>query len=368
MRVTRRGFLTAGAVAAAAALAGAPPARAAAPGRRTLGRTGLSVSELGMGVMITNSPDIVRAALDAGVNYFDTARSYMGGRNEQILASGLGERRAQAVVATKCHLHGRAASIVQCCEDSLRALGTDWVDVLQLHGLASRDAVLHPENLEGLETLRKAGKIRFAGVSTHSGMASVIDAAVEAGVYDVVLTTLNFRIGQDVLDAAARAARAGVGVVAMKVMTGGYRDEAAPGLGPFQGALRWVLRQEGVATTIPSMVSLEQLQENLAATSHAGGIRDALGLELYAAAIAGRHCRVCGGCGGACPRGADVPSIMRGLMYEEGYRQPELARDTLARAAFPCAGCGACTVTCRSGIRVPERVAAALRIAGADAA
>ena len=169
------------------------PARAAKPATRTLGRTKLAVSELGMGVMITPNPEVVRAALDAGVTYFDTARVYMGGRNEAILAEGLGTRRKEVVVATKCASYGSAASIVASCEQSLAALKTDWIDVYQLHGVSSRAQVLAPECLEGLAALKKAGKIRFAGVTTHAGMVEVIDAAVEAGVYDTVLTTYNFR-------------------------------------------------------------------------------------------------------------------------------------------------------------------------------
>jgi heterodisulfide reductase subunit C len=139
---------------------------------------------------------------------------------------------------------------------------------------------------------------------------------------------------------------------------------AVPGLNPFQGALRWVLKQPGVATTIPSLVTFEQLKENLAAAASSFGARDALALELYAAAIESRHCRVCGGCAGQCPKGADVPAIVRALMYREGYGEPELARETLASAAFPCGSCETCTVTCRSGVRIPERIAAALRLAG----
>jgi len=161
-----------------------------------------------------------------------------------------------------------------------------------------------------------------------------------------------------------RAAAAGVGVIAMKIMAGGYSDAAVPALNPFQGALRWVLRQPGVATTIPSLVTFEQLKENLEAAAASFGARDALALELYAAAIESRHCRVCGSCAGQCPRGADVPAIVRALMYHEGYGQPLLAKETLAAAAFPCASCAGCTVICRSGVRVPERVAAAVRLAG----
>lgn len=360
--VTRRDFLRTGVAAAAAAaapIAFPGPAAAARPATRTLGRTGLAVSELGMGVMITSNAEVVRAALDAGVTYFDTARAYMSGRNEALLAEGLGARRKEAVVATKCHSYGSAASIVNMCEQSLKALKTDWIDVYQLHGLSFRTQVLDPENLAGLAALKQAGKIRFAGVTTHNSMVEVIDAAIEAKVYDTVLTTYNYREPPGLAEAVQRAAAAGVGVVAMKIMAGGYRDAAVPGLNPFQAALRWVLRDRGVATTIPSLVTFGQLEENLAAAGAQFGARDALALELYTAAIGSRHCRVCGGCAGQCPRGADVPAIMRGLMYHEGYGEPGLAAETLASAARACASCPACTVTCRSGLSVPERVAAA---------
>jgi uncharacterized protein len=364
MEMNRRSFLKLGAAAAAAPLTLPDPARAARPATRPLGRTKLPVSELGMGVMITSNPEVVRAALDAGVTYFDTARIYMGGRNEAILAEGLGTRRQEAVVATKCASYGSVSSIVASCEQSLAALKTDWIDVYQLHAVSSRGQVLAPENLEGLAALKQAGKIRCAGVTTHSAMIEVIDAAIEAKVYDTVLTTFNYREPPGLGEAVRRAADAGVGVIAMKIMAGGYRDAALPALNPFQGALRWVLKQPGVATTIPSLATFEQLTENLAAASSSFGARDALALEFYAAAIEARHCRVCGGCAGQCPRGADVPAIVRALMYHEGYGQPGLARETLAAAAFPCASCEACTVACRSGVRVPERVAAALRLAG----
>jgi len=368
MELTRRSFLKLGAAASVAPLALPAAARAAAPATRVLGRTRLVVSEVGMGVMITPNPEVVRAALDAGVTYFDTARVYMGGRNEEILAEGLGARRKDVVIATKCASYGSAASIAASCEQSLGALTTDWIDVFQLHGLSSRSQVLAPECLEGLAALKSAGKIRFAGVTTHAGMIEVIDAAIEAGVYDTVLTSFNFREPPGLGAAVQRAAAAGVGVIAMKIMAGGYADAALPGLNPFQGALRWVLGQPGVATTIPSLVTFEQLKENLAAAAVSFGARDALALELYAAAIESRHCRACGGCAGSCPAGADVPAIVRALMYLEGYGQPALAREALSAAAFPCASCAACTVSCRSGVRLPERIAAAVRFAGANRA
>ena len=359
---TRREFL---ALSALLTAAGAGPAPAASETRasRTLERTGLDVSEVGMGVMITSDPAQVRAALEGGVTYFDTARSYMGGRNEAILAEGLASRRKEVVVATKSRALGRKGSVIASCEESLRALRTDVIDVFQLHGLSSRSQVLLPDHLEALVALRKAGKIRFAGVTTHYGMVEVMEAAVEAKVYDVVLTSFNFQVGPEVVDAARKTAVAGLGVVAMKVMTGGYAAPKAAGLNPYQSALRWVLKHPFIASTIPSMTTFEQVRENLAAMGTEHTWTDDAVLRMYALAAGGRYCRACGTCAGQCPEAADIPAALRALMYLEGYRQPELAAQAIAAAAVPCGGCSACTVRCRFGIELPGRMAAAARLA-----
>lgn len=366
--LTRRTFLAlSAAVPAAGLVPGGALAAPPVPAYRTLGRTGLRVSEVGMGVMISSDPALVRAALDAGVTYFDTARSYMGGRNEEILAEGLGDRRRDAVIATKCHHLGSAERVAASVEQSLRALRTDAIDVLLLHGLASRAQVLLPEHLEAVESLKKAGKIRFSGVSTHSNMAEVLDAAVEAKAYDVVLTSFNFQSPPEVLAAVSRAAAAGVGVVAMKIMTGGYSMQAFPGLNPYQSALRWVLEHEAVATTIPSMATFDQVRENAAVMGTKHTWRDDFALEMYAGVVGGRYCRGCGACTGQCRYGADVPAALRAAMYAEGYGRPELAREVLAAARLPCGSCEGCSVTCRFGVSVAERVglALSLEVAGA---
>jgi len=365
--ISRRSFVGLGALAPAYLLP-APRSAAAGPVRRVLGKTGLRVSEVGMGVMLTSDPAIVSAALDSGVNYFDTARSYMGGRNEEVLAKGLGARRKDVIVATKCHRLGNRGLVVSTVEQSLRALRTDYIDLLQLHNLSSRRQVLDGENIAALDSLRKEGKIRFAGVTTHGGMVEVMDAAVEAGVYDTVLTSLNFLSPPEVVDAVARTSKAGVGVVAMKIMSGGYRGGEFPGLNPFQAALRWVLGREGVATTIPSMATFEQFRQNVAVSGTSSLFRDRLSLWLYADAAGRRYCRACGTCAGMCPRGADLPTALRALMYSDGYGRDDLAREALAGISLPCDSCPECTVRCRFGIDLPSRLAAALGLADGPSA
>ena len=360
--MTRRTFLKLSSLLPAISFVPSP----SAAGRqvfRALGRTGLKTAEVGMGVMITHDSDIVRAALDAGVNYFDTARSYMGGRNEAILGQGLQGRRDEAIIATKCHHLGSTQRVVDSVEQSLAALDVDVIDVLQLHNLSDRDSVLLDDHLEALTRLRKEGKIRFAGVTTHSNMIEVIEAAVESKFYDTILTSYNFQSPPELGEAIGKASAAGLGVIAMKIMTGGYRTEEIPGLNPFQSALRWVLLNSSVSTSIPSIATFEQLKENAAVMGTTTTWRDDFSLHLYASVAGSRYCRACGSCTGQCGSGADIQAGLRGLMYAEGYGEMEMAYRTLADISIPCASCPQCTVACRFGLDVKGRLEAAAGLA-----
>jgi aryl-alcohol dehydrogenase-like predicted oxidoreductase len=156
---------------------------------RTLGTTGVQVSELCLGAMMfgewgnTDHDDsirIIHAALDAGVNFIDTADVYSKGESEEILAKALRGRRDDVVLATKCHLpmggdpNRRGSSrrwIFQAVEDSLRRLDTDYIDLFQLHRLDPDTS--HDESLGALTDLVRAGKIRYLGTSTYPPSAIV---------------------------------------------------------------------------------------------------------------------------------------------------------------------------------------------------
>ena len=148
-----------------------------------LGRTGISVSRLCLGAMMfgaAGNPDhdssirIVHRALDAGINFIDTADVYSGGESEEILAKALADgRRADVVLATKVGLpfdedpNHRGTSrrwIVESVERSLRRLNTDWIDLYQIHRLDPTVDV--DEVLGALSDLVTAGKIRSFGAST----------------------------------------------------------------------------------------------------------------------------------------------------------------------------------------------------------
>ena len=141
----------------------------------------------------------------------------------------------------------------------------------------------------------------------------------------------------------------------MKTQAGGYASPPG-GFSPHQAALAWVLANPGVVTTIPSMTSYAQVEENLGARGKRFALADRVALGRYALEIGDRHCGLCGACGGVCPSGVEVPNVLRALTYLEGYREEGLARSAYGslppgRNAAACGECEACLVTCR--LRLP---------------
>ncbi len=143
---------------------------------RKLGRTDHDISTVGIGFWAVADPelwgaqddqdaiDAVHAALDAGINFFDTAEGYGDGYSEELLARALGDRRHEAFIATKAAARNLAPDdLVAACEASLRRLNTDRIDLYQLHW-PSREVPL-ADTLGTLERLKEQGKIRVAGVS-----------------------------------------------------------------------------------------------------------------------------------------------------------------------------------------------------------
>lgn len=158
---------------------------------RTLGRTGLKVSRLCLGAMtfgdsqgfmkgVTSAADegrrVLERALELGVDFVDTANVYSEGQSEELLGQWLGPRRKQVIVATKCRfqagpsIHDQGLSrrhILDACEQSLRRLGTDFIDLYQVH--MQDGAVPIDETLRALDDLVRAGKVRYAGCSNYTG-------------------------------------------------------------------------------------------------------------------------------------------------------------------------------------------------------
>jgi len=392
-RATRREFLAAGAggVAGAALLAAcsssrhsdANPPQGGTLTVRTLGRTGLKLSVVSMGSAY--EPGLVRAALDAGVTYVHTSGSYADQNHERMLNRVFrGRPRESFLVGSSPDLPYRVepgrlsedlgtsadpAAIEASLNGSLERLGLGHIDIYYLASINEPATVLHKPYIRAFEQLKRAGKIRFAGIATHRNEPAVIRAAVKSGVWDVVLTAYNFRQShhEDVRAAIGEAARKGLGVLAMKTQAGVYWDSLRRRKINMRAALKWVLQDENVHTTIPAFSNYDELEEDLAvARDPALRPDEERDLRLgEQAELQGLYCQQCARCLPQCPEGVPVPTLMRGYMYAVGHGQPRHARHVLRAwtpADIPCTHCGECRVRCALGFDVQARALAVARV------
>jgi predicted aldo/keto reductase-like oxidoreductase len=346
----------------------APSAKGGGMKHRTLGRTKLQVSELGLGTIKTNNPAVVQRALEVGITYFDTAECYQGGNSEIMLGKGLKGRREEAVVATKWHTNGHtpAKKLLASLDASLTRLGMDHVELIQIHGAESAEQVESDELWEAFTTAKKAGKVRFNGLSTHGNQLEVIRAAIESGRYDAVLPAYNAMLGARLGAAVAEAKKANVGVIIMKALQPvheGKASEAFTGLrgNPYQQAIQWVLRDKNVSTVIVDMPTFDELEQDRAAVTTPMTTAELDQFERAAAVIGAGSCHLCGACTGQCPQGVRVADIMRCRLYHDGYgdreRAAELYRALPAGAsAAACGNCPECRVVCPWGVGVRSRL------------
>jgi len=350
---------------------------------RTLGRTGLEVSEVGFGGVPIDDPDVLLYAADRGINYVDTSPCYRGGRSEEAIGKALEHHRDRFVVTTKwCPHHfglpPTKRSFLKLLDGSLRRLRTDHVDVVLNHQVGKRsdgqgwERLENPEMHEAFEEAKRAGKVRFLGASGHEGdLMEIMHRAVGSGRFDVLLcrySFLDYPDQQRLIDAAHAA---GVGFVAMKTLAGAKGAD----LDRFrrrhvtfkQAALKWVLANPKLSNLVISISSRDQVDEYAAASGTEMSLAERAALAEYAAVFSDRVCRFCNRCEPACPHDVRVADVLRYSMYANEYGQPELGRSHYARAAprsraTLCEGCPApCVDACDYGLPVKDLLVAAHR-------
>jgi uncharacterized protein len=364
---SRRRFLQAGLILPAAgfissrrfdAFAQAP----AAVAYRKLGKTGLKVSSVGSGAGITPDPNVIARAIDLGVNYFDTARGYGEGNSERITGAALKGKRDKVVLATKTD--GRTkAEILKDMDASLKALEMDHVDIWHLHSRDTPDTI-SDEAVEACELLKKQGKTRFIGVSTHD-VNAVVDRILKIGKFDVVQTTYSYAIGAPFRQASiAKLHDAGIGVVAMKVIiaVAGFipREVKLPKEGPL-AALKWVLLNPAISTTVPYVKNIAELEMNVRAMTEAYTPQDEKMLYTRTREIQPLYCRMCYECKGKCPNGVPVTDELRYLAYNDFGGSLHQARENYRRLPegirkVHCSDCSSCAIQCPNGVEVRTRL------------
>ena len=368
---SRRKFLQAGLVLPAAGFVAAHHLDAfsqapAGVGYRMLGKTGLKISGVGCGVGLIPDPAVLVRAADLGVNYFDTARTYEKGKSEEITGAALKSRRNKIILASKSDGMTKA-EVLREMDESLKALRTDHVDIWHLHGRDTPDSITD-EAVEAQEILKKQGKTRFIGVSTHD-INAVVDKIIKLGKHDVVQTTYSYPIGSDRNAALHKLHEAGIGVVAMKVVVAlamaGFmpppkKTRVLTNEGPL-AAVKWVLLNPDISTTVPHADTIAQVEMNFRAMTEPYTPQDEKMLFARNEEIRPLYCRMCYECKGKCPNGIPVTDELRYLAYNDFAGDFRQARDNFMRLpneirAVRCSDCSDCAIQCPNGVEVRNRL------------
>ena len=345
-----------------------------------LGKTGLKVSDVSCGAISLFEPNVLRYAYECGVTYFDTAEVYLRQKGETYVGQGLKDLRDKVIITTKHMMDFRQkidkAAVIKRMEDSLKRLQTDHVDVAMVHSIEDLTPLLKSEEVLGAyDELKKAGKVRFTGFSTHNAKVT-LKQALETDFPQVVLVIYNHMEGKEI-EPLVKAVRAkGIGTVAMKIFAGNQQGNLKGMVGPKmsypQAAIRWVLSNPDFDTCIPTMSSYSHVEEYVAASAQPLD-RAALGMVArYREQASSRYCRVsCKECLIACPANVAVNDVLRYAMYHEDYGMERMATDYYAelepgRKPVGCAGCAApCESACPHGLPVRARLVRAHEILSA---
>lgn len=405
--------------AASAATAATPPASledVRIKSYRTLGRTGFRVSDIGIGTSQTFPTEVLKAALDAGVNYFDTGEGYGRGQAERSIGEAIkGRDRASLFITTKFRVDGLAdtAAIAAKLDESLARLQTGYVDCLMINPsttAAVKNEIFHA----AVADLKKQGKVRFTGAASHGPrqpgqgepMETVLTAAVEDGRFDVVLVVYNFLQREPGDKVLAAAAAKNVGATIMKSNPlGRYYDtknrieqmkkdgqtvdermlqsmaqmeeqaKKAEGFIRERGlttpaeikaaALKFVLADPRVHTLNLAFNTFDDVKNLLALSGSGPAAGDKGLLAAYEKDCGTLYCRhACGLCEPACPHGVPVNTVMRydhyfGAQGSERFAMEQYAELDGARAEA-CRTCpGPCEKACPYGVPVRTLLAMA---------
>ena len=364
-QVQRREFLQAGAAVTASALAvgtGSPSLgdepKASKPTlpTRKLGKTGVDVSILNQGTW--RAPGaldrILRFSYANGVRYFDTAKSYGSEPGIAKWFEAMPEVRKEIFLVTKDSPRG-PSEMQKMLDQRCATLKVDNVDLFFIHALGDHhstdDAVAmakSKELKETIEAIKKSGKAKFVGFSTHhKNRAQIIEAAAEGGFIDAIMVQYTPWAMKDTpLNKALDAAhKAGIGLISMKQIAApdpsAFLAEVpkhAPeliekGLKPFQALLHSIWTDERISTCCVSMRNLEQISENTEAARKYEPLKQATIDRLRDAFIASRP-TLCADCDGRCAvaggTDAALGDLTRYLTYHERHGARSEARKLFA--------------------------------------
>jgi predicted aldo/keto reductase-like oxidoreductase len=317
-----------------------------------LGKTGVKVTKLGMGTSWSVAESFVQRAIAAGVRYIDTSEAYERGKSEIALGNVLARtgKRKDVYLVTKNTRYertrgaARARTFIDQLEGSLKRLQTDYVDAYYIHGISGPDIGMFtdPDVIKAFETLKKSGKIRFAGFSCHDSMLpELVEAGAKSGWIDQIMIKYNFREmdGDKLRRAVDVASKANLGIVAMKTQgganafdyTAGEKDTKIlalkdKGFKAPQAAIKAVLNDERIHLVVSEMTNFDELSENMGSVLTAMTPKEARLLEEHRTLTANRYCHGCGHLCETASQGVPVATVLRYYRYYESYGKREEAR------------------------------------------
>jgi predicted aldo/keto reductase-like oxidoreductase len=325
--------------------------------------------------MRADNANLCKAAYEKGIRLFDTANVYQNGNNEIMLGNLLKDYpRNSFYLATKIKPAGvdrdgkpsdqtTAEDFLSKFNTSLSRLKMDYVDILYIHDIRNPEMLEYKPIINAIKNLKKEGKIKFMGFSTHANEPLVVNAAATMDYLDVILTAYNFKqtYVTELNSAIKKASQAGIGIVAMKTLAGGgFLDKEKTKPINSTAALKWVLSNADVTTTIPGMTDFDQLDLNIKILADIS-ITDQEKKDLIiASAERGLYCTGCTTCLNACTMNLPVPDLMRAYMYAYGYSNPAMAQSLLSELGTndnPCKECSSCKVECTKKFDIREKIA-----------
>ena len=335
-----------------------------------LGKTGLKVADVSCGAISFFEPNVMRYAYDCGVNYFDTAEGYLRTKSESFIGQALSDIRDKVIITTK-HAYREAENlrrdeIFKRMEASLKRLKSDYVDIAMVHGLSDLALLKNEELLAAYSQLKKEGKVRFTGFSTHNAPLT-LKQALEEDFAQVVLFIYNHMEGQEIEPLIKKLHQKGIGTVAMKIFAGGKHGSLKSLIGKEasypQAAIRWVQSNPDIDCMITTMSSYSHVEEYVAASGKPLNRKDLEVIAAYQREAHSEYCRVsCSQCLASCPKGVAINDVLRFKMYYEDYRMEKEALLNYAaleegKKPLSCASCsGYCESACPYRIKIKDKL------------
>lgn len=314
-----------------------------------LGRTGLRVTSISFGGIMITEPRVLVRAIDQGINLIHLAPGYQDHRSLEAFGRALKNKRDKVIIAIK--------EWPEKIDDSLQALGTDYVDILvpPIQEIELAGDKVYKENFE---KAKKAGKVGFMGFACHKSMDKILDAARLDGSYDVVLLSYANADNPEFLAATKAANQAGIGIMSMKGMPEKIQlNFDNPDLDTCAALCHAMVTRQHAHTVLASMSSFQVVDQFMDILRTRLSYFNPELERRFWASRRGRYCSMCGKCEVRCPAGVDITRILRYRMYHQDYALKEYARKCYAALgggadATACIACGRCEETCTRNLQI----------------